>query len=73
MRKSLLLQVYLNMAAAYIHLRNYSVAVEVCNDAFDLSEKVSQVYLRKAQATISNESCTVEKAEEALMLMKTAI
>ena len=34
MRKSLLIQVYLNMTAAYIYLNHYSLAQQVLDDAF---------------------------------------
>jgi Tfp pilus assembly protein PilF len=60
MRKSLLIQLYLNMAAAYLKLNNFSLANQVLDDAFRLSDKVSQVYLRKAQVALCNKSSTVE-------------
>lgn len=50
MRKSLLIQVYLNMCAAYIRTHHYALAVQVCNDGLALSDKVSQLHFRKAQA-----------------------
>ena len=50
MRKSLLVQIYLNMAAAYIHTHHYQLAQQVCDDGLLLSDKVSQLYFRKAQA-----------------------
>lgn len=56
MRKSLLIQIYLNMAAAYMKLNNFSLANRVLEDAFKLSDKVSQVYLRKAQVALSSRS-----------------
>jgi hypothetical protein len=59
MRKSLMLQLYLNMAAAYIKLNNYSVAMQCIEDCFGLTDKVSQVYLRKAQIILSNESLSL--------------
>jgi hypothetical protein len=49
MRKSLLVQLYLNMAAAYMQLHHYSLAQRVCDDGLALSDKVSQLYFRKAQ------------------------
>lgn len=60
MRKSLLIQIYLNMAAAYIKLNNFNFANQVLDDAFKLSDKVSQIYLRKAQAILSNKSSSLE-------------
>lgn len=50
MRKSLLVQVYLNMAAAYINLQHYSLAEQVINDGMALTDRVSQLYFRKAQS-----------------------
>jgi hypothetical protein len=53
MRKSLLIQLYLNMAATYIKLNNFSVAEQIIADAVQLAEdKVSQVYLRRAQLVL---------------------
>lgn len=37
MRKSLLVQVYLNMAAAYINLNHFSLAEQVINDGLELT------------------------------------
>jgi hypothetical protein len=50
MRKSLLVQLYLNMAAAYIKLHHYSLSEQVVNDGLELSDRVSQLYFRKAQS-----------------------
>lgn len=60
MRKSLLVQIYLNMAACYIKLNHYSVALQCCNDAQLLTDKVSQILLRKAQALSLNKSATLK-------------
>lgn len=54
MRKSLLIQAYLNMCAAYIHTHHYSLAERVCDDGLALSDNVSQLYFRKAQALSLN-------------------
>ena len=59
MRKSLLVQLYLNMAAAYINLHHYSLAQRACDDAFALSDKVSQLYFRKAQAIGLSKSSSI--------------
>lgn len=59
MRKSLLIQLYLNMAATYINLNNFDVAHEILDDALQISDKVSQVYLRKAQATLLNKGAAL--------------
>lgn len=69
MRKSLLIQVYLNMAAAYINLNHFSLAEQVINDGLGLSEKVSQLYFRKAQALSLRKDCSLDNlrvAEECI-------
>ena len=73
MHKSLLLQVYMNMAAAYMNLNHFSLAEQVTNDALELSEKVSQTYLRKAQSLVLRKDCTLTQAREAWKLIKKAI
>ena len=73
MRKSLMLQLYLNMSAAYIKLNNYSVAMQCIEDCFSLSDKVSQIYLRKGQILLSNQSSTLEDLYEAKKSIETAI
>ncbi len=59
MRRSLMLQLLINMAAAYLKLNHYNVAMQCIDDCLTLSDKVSQVYLRKAQIIISNKGCTL--------------
>ncbi len=61
MRKSLLIQVYLNMCAAYIHTHHYTLAEKVCNDGLALSENVSQLYFRKAQALSLRKDCSAQQ------------
>ncbi len=58
MRKSLLVQIYLNMAAAYIHTHHYQLARKVCDDGLLLTDKVSQLYFRKAQAISLDKACS---------------
>ena len=60
MRKSLMLQVYLNMAACYIHLNHYSVALQCIDDCFALSDRVSQIYMRKAQILLMNKGSSLQ-------------
>lgn len=60
MRRSLLIQLYLNMAATYIKLNHHSVAYQILEDASKLSDKVSQIYLRQAQVALSNKSSSLE-------------
>lgn len=59
MRKSLLIQIYLNMAAAYIKLNHFNLAEMVLKDACELSGKVSQIFLRKAQVILCNKSAII--------------
>lgn len=73
MRKSLLIQVYLNMAAAYIKLNHFSLAESVLEDALLLSDKVSQIYLRKAQIALANKSCSLSELEKGLANIEKAI
>ena len=73
MRKSLMLQVLLNMSAVYCHLNHYSLALQCIDECLKLSEKVSQIYLRKAQALIFSKSYTLEDAYEARRCMEKAL
>lgn len=59
MRKSLLIQAYLNMCAAYINTHHYLLAERVCDDGFTLSDNVSQLYFRKAQALSLNKDSSL--------------
>ena len=60
MKNSLLIQIYLNMAAAYIKLNNFSLAVKILEDGLLLSDRVSQLYMRIAQAICYNKSSTID-------------
>ena len=60
MRKSLLIQIYLNMCAAYINTHHFTLAEKVCNDGLALSEKVSQLYFRKAQALALRKDASIK-------------
>ncbi len=62
MRKSLMLQVLLNMSVCYSKLGHFTVALQCVEDCLALSDKVSQVYLRKAQVLIFNKGCSLEEA-----------
>lgn len=73
MRKSLMVQVYMNMAAAYIKLSHYSLARQCCDDARRLSDKMSQILMRKAQALSLNKSASPADLEEALRLIDQAL
>lgn len=61
MRKSLLIQVYLNMSAAYIHTHHYDLAAQICDDGLALSDKVSQLYFRKAQAIVLRKDASLHQ------------
>ena len=54
-----MLQLLINMASAYLKLNHYHVAIQCIDDCLNLSDKVSQVYLRKAQILISNKASTL--------------
>jgi hypothetical protein len=73
MRKSLLVQVYLNMAAAYINLNHFSLAEQVINDGLELTEKVSQLYFRKAQTLAYRKDSSLEKLELAKQCIDRAL
>lgn len=73
MRKSLMVQIYLNMAAAYIKLHHFSLAIQCCNDASSLTDRVSQILFRKAQAITSNKASSIGDLHEALQLVRQAI
>lgn len=73
MRKSLLIQLYLNMAAAYIKLNNHYLANSVLDDALKLSDKVSQIYLRRAQIALSNKSATLNELKSGLTCIEKAV
>lgn len=68
-----MLQVLLNMAASYCHLNHFSVALQCIDDCFKLSDKVSQIYLRKAQALIFNKGHSLEDAQEAKTCIEKAL
>ena len=59
MRKSLLVQILLNMAASYIMLNNYSVGYTCCAEAELLTDKMSQIQFRKAQTLVLNRSASL--------------
>lgn len=61
MRKSLLIQVYLNMCAAYIQTHHYSLAAQICDDGLTLSDNVSQLYFRKAQTLALRKDASMDQ------------
>lgn len=65
MRKSLMVQILLNLASSYIMLSNYSLAYVCCSEAEMLTEKMSQIQYRKAQSIVYNKSASLEKLQEA--------
>ena len=73
MRKSLLVQLYLNMAAAYINLQHYSLAESIINDGLALSDRVSQLYFRKAQSIALCKGSSPARLQEAVALVEKAI
>ena len=73
MRKSLLCQAYLNLSAAYIRTHHYSLAERVCNDGLALTDMVSQLYFRKAQALSLRHDCSLDQLGEARRCIKIAL
>ncbi len=73
MRKSLLVQLYLNMAAAYVNLHHYKLAEQVINDGLALSDRVSQLYFRKAQCIGLCKNSSLEQLYLARTLIEKAI
>ena len=73
MRKSLLCQIYLNLSAAYMKTHHYSLAERVCNDGLSLTDMVSQLYFRKAQAMSLRKDCTLDQLTEAKRCITIAI
>lgn len=73
MRKSLLVQVYLNMAAAYMQLHHYSLAERAIDDGMELSDKVSQLYFRKAQTIALRKDSSLERLQQARQLIEEAM
>ncbi len=59
MRKSLMLQILINMAATYMNLNHYTLALRCIEDCFKLSYKVSQIYFRKAQVLVLNKNSNI--------------
>lgn len=73
MRKSLLVQIYLNMAAAYIQTHHYYLAENICDDALQLTDRVSQLHFRKAQALALRNDATIDKVMHAQQLIEQAL
>lgn len=73
MRKSLLVQIYLNMAAAYMRAHHFGLAERVCDDGLQLTDRVSQLYFRKAQALALRKDATLQQLALAQQLIATAL
>jgi isocitrate dehydrogenase len=61
------------MAAAYINLHHYYLAEQIINDGLELSDRVSQLYFRKAQCIGLSKNSTLEKLRFARTLIEKAI
>jgi hypothetical protein len=61
------------MASAYMNLNHFSLAERVIDDAFELTDRVSQAYLRKAQCLILRKDCTLSQAQEAKKMITKAL
>ena len=73
MRKSLLCQAYINLSAAYMRTHHYSLAERVCNDGLALTDMVSQLYFRKAQALSLRNDCSLDQLTEAKICITIAL
>jgi hypothetical protein len=60
------------MSACYIKLNNFQLARVVLNDALKLSDRVSQIYLRKAQIVLCNRCSSIEELEKGYAEIKKA-
>lgn len=52
--KSLLLTIYLSLSVVYMNLKNFNLALRVLQDAFEISDKNSQIYFRRSQVKKSS-------------------
>jgi hypothetical protein len=73
MRKSYLVQLCLNMAAAYANLRHQDLAEQVANYGLLLSDRVSQLYFRKAQSIGLCKNSSLERLQLARSLAQKAV
>jgi len=67
MRTSMLLNVYLALAACYLKLSHYSTALVAIEEGMKLNHATSQLYFRRSQARAYNKGATLEdlyKAKE---------
>lgn len=58
------------MASAYMNINHFSLAEQVINDGLALSDKVSQLYFRKAPAFAYRRNASAEQLREASKLME---
>ena len=74
MRNSMLLTIYLCMAAAYIQSNHYTLALQVLDEAEKASGKAgSQIQYRRSQAITSNLSSTLEELQKAKEYIEQAL
>jgi len=67
MRMSMLINIYLALACAYLKLNHYSAAILAIEEGLKLNPANSQLYFRRSQARVYNKSATLEdllKAKE---------
>jgi len=60
MRNSMLLNIYLSLACAYLKLNHYSTAIVACEEGLKLSQNSSQLYFRRSQARAYNKGATLD-------------
>jgi hypothetical protein len=61
------------MAAAYVNLHHYNLAEQVTNDGLILSDRVSQLYFRKAQSIGLCKNSSLERLYLARSLAQKAV
>jgi len=67
MRTSMLVNIYLALACAYLKLNHYSMAITALDEGIKLNGMTSQLFFRRSQARAYNKSATLEdllKAKE---------
>eukprot|EP01016_Furgasonia_blochmanni_P052518 TRINITY_DN8385_c0_g1_i7.p1 TRINITY_DN8385_c0_g1~~TRINITY_DN8385_c0_g1_i7.p1 ORF type:complete len:720 (+),score=178.67 TRINITY_DN8385_c0_g1_i7:114-2162(+) len=73
MRKSMLLQVYMNLCICYMALSHFKMALIAIEDAFKISDKNSQLLYRRSQVRSFNKGATLEDLYKAKADVELAI
>lgn len=65
LRNSMLLNIYMNLATTYMKLFHFKLAEQALADAMKITDKNSQIYLRRSQALSYNKWATIKDLEQA--------